>query len=235
MEPLPVIFALGDAAITLDLGDLISEELNRKAAAIRDWLDARRYPGVEDIIVSYSSVSVFYDPVQVRESGEGCNEDAFGCMRTRLEEAWELAIPMPSANGEMIRLPVCYGGITGPDLDKVARDKGISPEEVVALHSARIYRVYMLGFLPGFCYLGKLDERLEMPRKLTPVPVVAGSLGIVGNQTGVYPFNSPGGWQIIGFTPVKFFDPGADTPVRLKIGDHVQFYPVTREELSGYA
>lgn len=225
MLSLPVVFSLGDSAITLDLGDRIEEDLNQKAAAIGEWMDARRVPGVEDIVVSYSSVSVFYDPVLVGEGDEACHGNAFACMRARLLEAWQMAIPKPATYGDPIRLPVYYGGKNGPDLEIVARETGLSVEEVVNLHASRIYRVYMLGFLPGFCYLGKLDERLVMPRKPTPVSVRAGSVGIVGNQTGIYPLNSPGGWQIIGFSPVKFFDPETNPPVRLRMGDQVRFEP----------
>jgi inhibitor of KinA len=106
---------------------------------------------------------------------------------------------------------------------------------LVRIHISAVYRVYMIGFLPGFAYLGKLDPRLATPRKTRPVPVAAGSVGIAGSQGGIYPLNSPGGWNIIGRTPVKLFDPEKEMPARLKIGDHVQFYPVTKEEFRGLA
>lgn len=247
MRPVHSIFPLGDSAITIDLGERIDEELNRKALAIRDWLVARSVPGVQDIIVAYSSVSVFYDPVLVgegivarqegdagdmEEGGAGDIDEgiAFGYMKQRLEQAGEEAVPQPGADGKTIALPVCYGGRFGPDLEPVSAAKGISPGEVIHIHSSRIYRVYMIGFLPGFAYLGKVDERLDMPRKAAPVPVVAGSVGIVGNQSGIYPLNSPGGWHIIGLTPLKLFDPEGEPPVLLKTGDRVQFFPITAVE-----
>ena len=115
-------------------------------------------------------------------------------------------------------------------MEWVTAQTGLSFEEVIRIHCAGTYRVYMIGFLPGFSYLGKLDPRLELPRKKFPVTVHAGGVGIAGMQTGIYPLNSPGGWQIIGRTPVRLFDPGMDPPVRLQTGDRVQFYPVPDSE-----
>ena len=234
MRPTHSIFSLGDSAITIDLGDRIDEGLNRQALAIRDWLVARPVPGVQDIIVAYSSVSVFYDPVLVSEgvgaggqgdAGEAYEGTVFGYMKQRLEQAGEEAVPLPGDEGKTIAMPVCYGGRFWSGFwNPYPRQRGISPQEIVHIHSSRIYRVYMIGFLPGFAYLGKVDERLDMPRKAAPTPVVAGSVGIVGNQSGIYPLNSPGGWHIIGLTPLKLFDPQGEPPVLLKTGDRVQFF-----------
>ena len=127
-------------------------------------------------------------------------------------------------------------GEYAPDLEWVATQKGLSPEEVIGLHVAELYRVYMIGFLPGFPYLGTVDERLRLPRKAQPVNVVAGGVGIAGMQTGIYPLNSPGGWQIIGRTPLILFDLAMDPPIRLQAGDQVQFYAVSSadfRDLSG--
>jgi inhibitor of KinA len=153
-------------------------------------------------------------------------------MREILEQAWQQAIPQTSGPGneEPVRISVCYETEFGPDLRELSLSRQLSIEEAIHLHTNRIYRVYMIGFLPGFTYLGKLDPRLETPRKTRPVPVLAGSVGIAGNQAGIYSLNSPGGWHIIGRTPVKLFDPAKGIPVRLKTGDQVQFYPVSREE-----
>jgi inhibitor of KinA len=125
---------------------------------------------------------------------------------------------------------VCYEGAYAPDLEDVARQQGLSVREVIELHCAGVYRVYMIGFLPGFPYLGAVDQRLEVPRKPRPVPVAAGGVGIAGKQTGIYPLNSPGGWSIIGRTPVRLFDSQTDPPVRLQTGDRVEFYPIPTEE-----
>jgi inhibitor of KinA len=226
------IFSLGDSAMTLELGYLIDEQLNRRALALEAWLRDHPFPGLKDIIVAYSSVTVFYDPVEMG-SGRTWPTGAYKYIRQLLEEAWagtETA-SSPSANTkEPVRLPVCYGGGFGPDLEGLEKILKISQQDIIELHSSIIYRVYMIGFLPGFPYLGRIDPRLETGRKSKPVSVAAGGVGIAGNQTGIYPLNSPGGWHIIGRTPVKLFDPEKESPVKLAIGDHVQFYPVSVEE-----
>jgi inhibitor of KinA len=236
----PSIFPLGDSAITIDLGNHIDDQLNRKALALHDWLQAHRFPGVVDIIVAYSSVSVFYDPVNVRSGKKGCSGGVSFCLRELLQGAWaavgkdteEWVEQENEGNraGHFFRIPVCYAGEYAPDLEWVARLKGIRMEEVIRLHYSTIYQVYMIGFLPGFPYLGRIDARLEVPRKERPVPVISGGVGIAGVQTGIYPLNSPGGWQIIGRTPTRLFNPANDPPVHLQAGDRVQFYPIGREE-----
>lgn len=251
MEQSFSIFPLGDSAITIDLGNHIDEQLNRKALALLDRVQALGLPGVKDIIVAYSSVTVLYDPVSVIQGGPvgtTCREGAFGYMKKRLEGAWQKVASGPdgvgekngdplresSGNGHVTRIPVCYEGEYGPDLDLFIREKGLPREDIIRLHTSPAYLVYMIGFLPGFPYLGKVDPGLEMHRKERPVPVSAGGVGIAGNQTGIYPLNSPGGWQIIGRTPLKLFDPYSATPVRLKIGDRVQFFSVTKQEFQDY-
>jgi len=220
--------------MTLDLGALIDEELNGKALAIAAWLRRQEhaFPGLRDIIVAYSSVTVFYDPVEMDVKQPAATGGVYKYVRRLLEEAWAATgtpdlIPF---TGEPVRIPVCYGGAYGPDLEELCKLKNMPPEDIIALHCASIYRVYMIGFLPGFPYLGRLDPRLEAGRKQRPAPVVAGGVGIAGNQTGIYPVNSPGGWQIIGRTPTRLFDPAATPPVKLSIGDRIRFYPVSPEE-----
>jgi inhibitor of KinA len=240
------LFPLGDSAITIDLGNCIDDQLNKHALAIYDWLEAHRFPGVLDIIVAYSSVSVFFDPLVVRASGITRPNAISEWMGTWLERAWrevEVGQPPkaegrdrsdgwagPEAEGSILSIPVCYEGEYAPDLDWVARQKGLSGQEVVAIHSVAVYRVYMVGFLPGFSYMGIVHERIQLARKLQPVSVVAGGVGIAGMQTGIYPLNSPGGWQIIGRTPMRFFDAAENPPVRLKTGDRVRFCPISTAE-----
>jgi inhibitor of KinA len=235
------IFPLGDSAITAELTGDFDEELNSKALAMQNWLIVHRFPGILDIIVAYHSVSVFYDPVTVRQGGEECRQwggdnrvGAYGCIRQYLEEAWREAAPSPAPESGAIRVPVCYGGEFGPDLEVVAREKGSSAEDCVQWHAGKTYRVFMVGFLPGFPYLGMVDERLQVSRKEKPTPVKAGSVGLAGRQTGIYPVDSPGGWRIIGRTPWKLFDRDAEIPIRLKIGDRVQFFPIAPEEFAAY-
>jgi inhibitor of KinA len=245
------IYPLGDSAITIDLGNCIDEQLNIQALAIHDWLQAHRFPGITDIIIAYSSVSVFFDPVFVRPGKANYPNGVYSWIKGLLEQAWEEVMagfnaggnaghrqdsPVsdshsdPAGDSHHFRIPVCYEGEYAPDLEWVARKKGMSSAEVISLHCATAFRIYMIGFLPGFPYMGKIDDRLEISRKDRPVPVMAGGVGIAGIQTGIYPLNSPGGWQIIGRTPVRLFDRNADPPIRLQSGDRVQFYPISREE-----
>jgi inhibitor of KinA len=258
------IFPLGDSAITIDLGNCIDEQLNRRVLSLSDWMEAHRFHGVLDIIVAYSSVSVFIDPLVIRASGIAGSDAVMKWVGDWLELAWRESgaresaagrAPQPDERGNRTErprqggaygpaggltgsggeevicpVPVCYEGEYAPDLDWVAGQTGLSAEEVVSIHSNGVYRVYMVGFLPGFSYMGVLDERIQVPRKLQPVNVVAGGVGIAGMQTGIYPLNSPGGWQIIGRTPMRFFDAAEDPPVRLKTGDRVRFCPIPATE-----
>jgi inhibitor of KinA len=247
------LFPLGDSAITLDAGSCIDELHNIRVQAIHDWLLAYRFPGILDIIVAYSSVSVFYDPAVVRASGVAGSQEIGSWVESLLRRGWDAtaaagiepsgrvfgdgADPLATAGtglsaglGHSFRIPVCYEGPHSPDLEGIAAQLGLSVQEVVELHSAGVYRVYSIGFLPGFPYLGIIDQRLQAPRKPRPVPVKAGSVGIAGGQTGIYTLNSPGGWHIIGRTPLRLFDADADPPVRLGTGDRVEFYPVSSGE-----
>lgn len=217
--------------MTLELGHLIDEQVNRRVLSLEAWLRGHPFPGVKDIIVAYSSVTVFYDPAEMSQAG--WDEGVHNYIRRLLEEAWvatEGEYPSFLQEREPIRMPVCYGGGFGPDLEGLSILLNISPKDIIELHSSILYRVYMIGFLPGFPYLGRIDPRLETGRKSRPAPVAAGGVGVAGNQTGIYPLNSPGGWHIIGRTPVKLFDPKKEPPVRLSIGDQVQFYAVSKDE-----
>jgi len=227
------IYPLGDSAITIDLGNSIDEQLNIRALAIHDWLQAHRFHGIADIIIAYSSVSVFYDPILLRMNSQNHPNGMYNWLRELLKQAWAEAGSAPpgiSTRNHHFRIPVCYEAGYGPDLEWVASQKGLSVDEVITLHHSIAYRIYMIGFLPGFPYMGKIADRLAIARKARPVPVIAGGVGIAGIQTGIYPLNSPGGWQIIGRTPVQLFDRQADPPIHLQTGDSIQFYPITREE-----
>ncbi len=238
------IFPLGDSAITLDLGNCIEEQLNRRALAVHDWLQAHRIPGFLDIIVAYSSVSIYYDPTVVRLSKLNNSNGVYYGLEELLIQAWEATDEMadkvvegqesPGAEGHFFRIPVCYEGEYAPDLEGVAQEKGLSKDEVIGLHTSVIYRVYMVGFLPGFPYMGRTDARLEIGRKKVPVSVGAGGVGIAGIQTGIYPLNSPGGWHIIGRTPMPLFNRQEDPPIRIQAGDSVQFYPVSKKEFGDW-
>ena len=133
-----------------------------------------------------------------------------------------------------ISIPVCYSRAFAPDIEFIASEKNISIEKIIQLHTSKSYTVYMIGFLPGFSYMGEVAEAIAIPRKIQPVSVAAGSVGIAGKQTGIYPLESPGGWQIIGRTPLKIFDKGKSDPVLLQPGDEIQFYSISEDEFKNY-
>jgi inhibitor of KinA len=223
------IFPLGDSAITIELGNRIDESLNQQALAIRQWLLAHPFQGLKDSLVGYSSVTVYYNPIVVTKHYQP-PATAHQWVADRLQQAYEQAEVVATDDTAIIRIPVCYDAAFAPDLEALARSKGLGMDEVIQIHSNNIYKVYMIGFLPGFTYMGPVPDQIAAPRKAQPVPVRAGSVGIAGSQTGVYPLNSPGGWQIIGRTPLKLFNALAQPPVLLNAGDRVQFYAVTSND-----
>lgn len=185
------------------------------------WLDAHPFEGMVEYTPAFASVTVFYDPLRLGY------EDAVRQMERGVLER----TPLAPGEGRRVEIPVCYGGEHGPDLEFVAAHNGLSPEDVVRIHSGEEYLVYMIGFAPGFPYLGGMSERIAAPRRSTPrLHVPAGSVGIAGAQTGVYPLETPGGWQIIGRTPERLFRPEATPPSLLQSGDRVMFMPVTPDE-----
>ncbi len=223
------IFPLGDAAATIDLGNTINEQLNDKIIGMQQWMLAHAFAGQKDIIVAYSSLTVIYDPVVVRQKNTPPST-VYKWVEQRLVHAFEQATARPADEKPVIRIPVCYDGAFAADMHQMAANKNMDPHDIIDLHTAAIYRVYTIGFLPGFSYMAQVHDKLITPRKAKPVPVAAGSVGIAGAQTGIYPLNSPGGWHIIGRTPVKQFDATEKDLVRLKVGDRVQFYAISAEE-----
>lgn len=220
------IFCLGDSAATIELGTVINEELNNKILAMQAWLQVNGFDGLKDIIVAYSSLTIIYDPAIIKKipSVQG---PVFEWVKQKLSQAYYLSLPQEEDSHRIIRLPVCYEDEFGIDTAHVSASQQLSREDIVNIHTASTYRVYMIGFLPGFPYMATLDERLVLPRKPKPVPVIAGSVGIAGSQTGIYPFNSPGGWNIIGRTPIGLFHPDSHGSTLFRTGDRVQFYPIS--------
>jgi inhibitor of KinA len=224
------IFPIGDSAATIELGNCITEEVNQKILSMNEWLLQNPFNGLQDIVIAYSSLSVFYDPCTVRKNHPDFLT-AFEVVKDKLESMYHQSVEYPATEGnDLIRIPVCYDDQFGYDLDFIAAEKGLSKQEIVQLHCSKTYKVYMVGFLPGFAYMGKIDDQLIVCRKLRPEQVAAGSVGITGSQTAVYPANCPGGWHIIGRTPIKLFDPEAAVPIELEVGAYVNFYPVSVEE-----
>jgi KipI family sensor histidine kinase inhibitor len=211
------ICRLGEHLLLVELGTTIDDEVNRRVLALAGWVRLQHWPGVRDVVPAFASFGLHLAPTaDVRAI-----EDR---LREHLDGAPAAADDEP---GTLVDIPVRYGGEDGPDLDEVAALCGLPRAEVVERHAARTYRVFMLGFLPGFAYLGTLDPAIHVPRRTTPRTAVAsGSVGLAGAQTGVYPRVSPGGWQIIGRTDVPLFDPALEPPSRLAPGDRVRFVPL---------
>ncbi len=206
---------LGDRAITVVLGDQVDAELNRRATRLAAALRDRPPPGMRDVVPAYATVSVWYDP---RETGYDALEAELIGRAVGVDGR-----PAPTG-GRRLVIPVCY---QGPDLEEVATRTGLSPAEVIRRHAAPDYRVYLVGFVPGFAFLGELDPALVLPRRTSPrTRVPAGSVGIAGAQTAVYPLDTPGGWHLIGHTDLVMFDPVRDPPTLLGPGDLVRFEPV---------
>ena len=209
---------LGDTAIRIQLGEGIDPELNRRVRAACAALERAALPGVVEWVPSYAAVTVHYQPHVVR----------FQELCLRVEAALAAGGDVVVPEGKLVTLPVLY---QGPDLGFVAEHHRLSVEEVIALHSTPEYLVYMIGFAPGFPYLGGLPEQLATPRLEKPrLSVPRGSVGIGGSQTGVYSVESPGGWRLIGRTPVSLYDPKGRPPALLEAGDRLRFRPVSAAE-----
>jgi KipI family sensor histidine kinase inhibitor len=207
----------GDSALVISFGNEISEILNSKVRSLKLALEKVKLFGIIETTPTYCSLMVHYNPLEI--SYEALSE----AVMSTLETLDEIDLPAPS----VIEIPTLYGGDYGPDLENVAKYHEMLPEDVVKIHASGQYRIYMLGFTPGFPYLGGMDERIATPRLETPrTKIHAGSVGIAGAQTGIYPIDSPGGWQIIGRTPLSLYDPGRAEPILLKAGETIKFIPI---------
>lgn len=231
MDQLPPykILSLGDAAIIVDFGNCIDKWINKLVHAVFYRLQNKPIPGMIEAVPAYCSITIYYDVLLIRNKLSK-KMTAFEWMSWKIKEYLFLEEKEVEAEEPLINIPVCYDKEYGPDLDFVALKNDISVEEIIQCHLATTYRVYMLGFLPGFAYMGLINEKIVSPRKQYPAPVEAGSVGIAGKQTGIYPFRSPGGWQIIARTPLKLFDREKTNPVLFKAGDNVKFYSITKDE-----
>lgn len=218
----PQIRAMGDRGLLVELGQGIDPAVNRRVQRLHRLLGQEEVCGLVESVPAYASLLVVYDPLQA--TLEALKRHILGLCQVA-DEA------VADADRKIVEIPVVYGGEGGPDLEGVAAFHGLSPEEVVRLHSGTAYRVYMIGFTPGFPYMGELPRALDTPRRETPrTRIPKGSVAIAQRQTGIYPVVSPGGWQIIGHTPVELFDPRAARPSLLTMGDEVRFKPVSTRE-----
>lgn len=217
------IFPLGDSALTVEFGNVISPELNKKAIALANAIDRNPFPGLIETVPAYTTVTVFYDLVEVRKAFPECptSFEAIKGLILKLVSALETSI---ESEERLVEIPVTFDRESEFDLAYIAGHHGLSIDEVIEIFTSKTYRVYMLGFLPGFSYMGEVDERISTPRKETPrTAVPKGSIGIAGRQTGIYSLASPGGWQIIGRTEIVMFDPQREPPAFLRASDLVRF------------
>jgi len=218
----PVVRIMGDSACLAELGDEISLPVNKRVRAL--FLSVQKTPvaGLRECVPGYRSLMVFYDPLQLSL------DEVQAYLLERAESVNSSSLPEPKT----VEVPTVYGGSYGPDLEQVAAFHQKSPEDIIRLHTETTYWVYMIGFTPGFPYLGELPQDLVTPRRDTPrTAVPKGSVGIAQRQTGIYSVQSPGGWQIIGWTPLKLFDPEEWPPTPWEIGDQVTFFPIQEEDI----
>lgn len=210
---------VGDQAALVVFQQKIQEDINEKVMTLCRRLEEAGGDDLIEMVPAFASLLVYYDPMKT----------SFPAVEAKVRRLAAHRGRGRAAQGKLVEIPVCYGGIYGEDLTYVANYAQLSVEEVVRIHSQREYRIYMLGFLPGFPYLGGLDSRLFTPRLSSPrTKIPAGSVGIGGEQTGIYPMESPGGWQLIGRTPLTLFSPGKELPYQA--GDRIRFVPITAEE-----
>lgn len=218
MDPVTII-AAGDAALVVELPQRVDPEINARLVQMAEALRQRAGAVIRDAVVGYCTLTVYFDPLRVDASWLAA--EILNLAREDPPDACE--------QGATIEVPVCYGGELGPDLPDVARVCGCSEEEVVRLHTEVTYRVYVVGFVPGFAYMGVVDDRLALPRRTSPrTKVPAGSVAIAAGQTGIYPIETPGGWHLLGRTPIRPFDPGRAEPVLFRPGDRVRFRAIDR-------
>ncbi len=219
----------GDHGLCITWGNRLDEDINAQVLAVYAQLLQAKLPDIQDIIPAYSSISIVFDVSKLLSRGAA--KPPFDFMRSEVEAILETTSPAAAVPGRLLEIPVCYDPVLAPDLETLALKKGISPAEVVQRHTSTEYRVYMLGFLPGFPYMGTVDARIEAPRLANPrQSVPAGSVGIAGRQTGIYPLESPGGWNLIGRTPLRIFDPQKTDPALFRPGDRVRFVAISLSE-----
>ena len=222
---------LGDHAVIIEFGKEIRADIQKIIQIVANKLDDRPFDWMIEYVPAFTTITIFYDIQIVSRFVNDQFLSPYDYVCHQLETiltAITIDVPIES---RIVEIPVCYGGEFGPDLSYVASYNGLTEEEVISIHAKNIYLVYMIGFAPGFPYIGGLSKRIATPRKETPrLKIPAGSVGIAGEQTGIYPIETPGGWQLIGRTPLQLFTPDNDPPCLLRAGDRLKFKPISFEE-----
>ncbi|RJQ87298.1 MAG: 5-oxoprolinase subunit PxpB [Desulfobacteraceae bacterium] len=219
--PRPIFRIVGDGGLQVEYGEGIAEEVNRKVCSVYQMAKKNLPEGVIELIPAYRSLLIVYDP---------CRTDPVKLEAIFMDMGQALSED-PRLPFKTVEIPVCYGDEFGPDLGFVAGHNGLDADEVIALHAAPEYPIYMIGFSPGFPYLGGLPAKLHTPRLKTPRTTVSeGSVGIANDQTGIYTVTGPGGWQLIGRTPLKLFRPESPEPFLFQAGDRIRFKPISKTE-----
>lgn len=221
MYDLTKYMASGDSALNMEFGDSITEEINTKIRAMTLAIEKNKIDGIIELVPTYRSLLIHYNSLVI-------DYDKLVCFLKELEKSIDvIELPAP----EVIEIPTLYGGEYGPDIENVASYNHLTIDEVIKIHTSREYLIYMLGFTPGFAYLGGMSEEIATPRLTSPrTKIPAGSVGIAGGQTGIYPIASPGGWQLIGTTPLDLFNPTREIPILLKAGNYILFKSINEDE-----
>ncbi|RHW37988.1 5-oxoprolinase subunit PxpB [Neobacillus notoginsengisoli] len=226
-----IFHPLGDQAVVIELGKDINEETQRKVQLVTSFLDRNMESWIIEYIPAFTTVTVFYDPVEVISKFRGISKLPYDIVCIQLKKLLEKMSSSEVTLQRTVEIPVCYGGEMGPDLPFVAKHNGLSEEEMIRIHSAGDYTVFMIGFAPGFPFIGGMSEKIATPRRDSPrLKIPPRTVGIAGKQTGVYPIETPGGWQLIGRTPVELFRPEDEPPTLLRAGDKIKFIPISIEE-----
>ncbi len=218
----PLFLIMADRAVLVELGDDISPQINQKVRELYIGTKGQRIKGIKDLVPSYRSLMVVYDPLII----------SLNSLESQMNAIWNALDDSRRPDPRTVEIPVVYGDKYGPDLEWIADYHKMTPQDVIRLHTQPTYQVYMIGFMPGYPYMGKVPDELVTPRRKTPrTHVHRGSVGIAQKMTGIYPVDSPGGWQIIGRTPVHLFDPQGKPPSFLEMGDRVKFFVISEQEM----